>query len=160
MLGDVARGDDPSGGRQALRSAPTVATLFDRFLDEYVDQHCKPTTARDYRSVVRRFIRPKLGPLRVADVTRTDIIAFHHALRETPYQANRTASMLSKLFNLAEDWGLRQSGPTLPAGSRKTAMRKRNGICLTTSKSASVMSCRTRWRMAQSPSMPFRLFCY
>jgi hypothetical protein len=31
-------------------------------------------------------------------------------LRETPYQANRAASMLSKLFNLAEDWGLRQAG--------------------------------------------------
>lgn len=110
FLGDVARGDDPSRDRQAVRRAPTVAALCDRFLDEYVDQHCKPTTARDYRSIMRRFIRPKLGPMRVADVTRADIIAFHHALRDTPYQANRAASMLSKLFNLAEDWGLRQSG--------------------------------------------------
>ncbi|WP_171174910.1 site-specific integrase [Ruegeria sp. HKCCD8929] len=110
LLGDVARGADPSAEKQAKMRAPTVAGLCDRFLEEYVDQHCKPTTARDYHSIIRRFIRPRLGPLPIAEVTRADVVAFHHALRETPYQANRAASMLSKLFNLAEDWGLRQAG--------------------------------------------------
>ncbi|MCR9148488.1 MAG: integrase arm-type DNA-binding domain-containing protein, partial [Rhodobacteraceae bacterium] len=101
FLGDVARGSDPSAMRQAKRRAPTVAGLCDRFLEEYVDEHCKPTTARDYRSIIRRLIRPKLGPLQIAEVTRADVVAFHHSLRQTPYQANRAASMLSKLFNLA-----------------------------------------------------------
>lgn len=110
LLGDVAHGSDPSAERQSKRSAPTVAGLCDRFLEEYVDQHCKPATARDYRSIMRRFIRPRLGPLAIAEVTRADVVAFHHALQDTPYQANRAASMLSKLFNLAEDWGLRQAG--------------------------------------------------
>jgi integrase len=110
LLGDVARGADPSAEKQAKRRAPTVAGLCDRFLEEYVDQHCKPTTARDYRSIIHRFIRPHLGTLPIAEVARADVVAFHHALRGTPYQANRAASMLSKLFNLAEDWGLRQAG--------------------------------------------------
>lgn len=110
LLGDIARGGDPSAEKQANRHAPTVAGLCDRFLDEYVDQHCKPTTARDYRSIIRRFIRPRLGPIQIAEVTRADVVSFHNALRDTPYQANRAASMLSKLFNMAEDWGLRQSG--------------------------------------------------
>lgn len=110
LLGTVACGEDPSAEKQAKRRAPTVAGLCDRFLDEYVELHCKPTTARDYRSIIRRFIRPRLGPLLIADVTRADVVAFHHALRDTPYQANRAASMLSKLFNMAEDWGLRSAG--------------------------------------------------
>ena len=114
LLGSVARGTDPSTERQDKRRAPTVSGLCDRFLEEYVEMHCKPKTARDYHSIIRRFIRPRLGPLPIAEVTRADVVAFHHALRETPYQANRAASMLSKLFNLAEDWGLRQSG-TNPA---------------------------------------------
>lgn len=114
LLASVARGNDPSAQRQAKRHAPTVAGLCDRFLEEYVAQHCKPTTARDYQSIIRRFIRPKLGPIAIAEVTRADVVAFHHDLRSTPYQANRAASMLSKLFNLAEDWGLRQAG-TNPA---------------------------------------------
>ncbi|MBD3676958.1 MAG: tyrosine-type recombinase/integrase [Rhodobacteraceae bacterium] len=110
LLGDVARGSDPSAERQAQRSAPTVAGLCERFLDEYVSQHCKPATARDYHSVIRRLIRPKLGALAIAEVTRADVVTFHHDLRETPYQANRAAAMLSKMFNTAEDWGLRQAG--------------------------------------------------
>ncbi len=110
LLGDVAHGSDPSAQRQAKRSAPTVNGLCDRFLEEYAGQHLKPATARDYQSIIRRFIRPRLGPLAIAEVTRADVVAFHHALRDTPYQANRAASMLSKLFNLAEDWGLRQAG--------------------------------------------------
>ncbi|WP_299889310.1 hypothetical protein [uncultured Ruegeria sp.] len=38
------------------------------------------------------------------------MLAFHHGLRETPYQANRAAVMLSKLFDPADDWGSRQPG--------------------------------------------------
>lgn len=110
LLAAVARGQDPSAIRHAKRHAPTIAGLCDRFLEDYVDQHCKPTTARDYRSIIRRFIRPQLGPIAIAEVTRADVVAFHHGLRGTPYQANRAASMLSKLFNLAEDWGLRPAG--------------------------------------------------
>ena len=110
LLAAVARGEDPSAIRHAKRHAPTIAGLCDRFLEEYVDEHCKPTTARDYRSIIRRFIRPQLGPIAIAEITRADVVAFHHGLRSTPYQANRAASMLSKLFNLAEDWGLRPAG--------------------------------------------------
>ena len=110
LLAAVARGEDPSAIRHAKRHAPTIAGLCDRFLEEYVDEHCKPTTARDYRSIIRRFIRPQLGPIAIAEITRADVVAFHHGLRGTPYQANRAASMLSKLFNLAEDWGLRPAG--------------------------------------------------
>ena len=45
---------------------------------------------------------PRLGARRVAD-----IVALHHALRATPYQANRTVQILSRLFTLSEVWGLR-----------------------------------------------------
>ncbi|PCJ74358.1 MAG: integrase [Rhodobacteraceae bacterium] len=114
LLGEVAKGGDPSEDRQSRLKAPTVAALSERFLIEYVAEHCKPMTARDYKSIVRRCINPHLGPRKVADITRADIVNLHHALRETPYQANRSLSVLSKMFNLAEDWGLRTGG-TNPA---------------------------------------------
>ncbi len=31
-------------------------------------------------------------------------------MRDKPYQANRTLGVLSKMFNLAEVWGLRRDG--------------------------------------------------
>ena len=41
---------------------------------------------------------------------RRDIAELHHKARATPYQANRTLGVLSKMFNLAEVWGLRPDG--------------------------------------------------
>ncbi|MEP3055802.1 Arm DNA-binding domain-containing protein [Ascidiaceihabitans sp.] len=47
-LGEVAHGADPAEARQSKRRAPTVAALCDRFIEEYAEQHCKPTTVRGY----------------------------------------------------------------------------------------------------------------
>jgi len=42
----------------------------------------------------------------IQDVTRADVAALHPKLSaDAPYQANRVLSLLSKLFNTAEDWG-------------------------------------------------------
>ena len=40
----------------------------------------------------------------------SDIAVLHHDLRDTPYQANRTLGILSKMFNLAELWDMRPDG--------------------------------------------------
>ena len=115
LLGDVAKGQDPSGTRQARRQAPTVAALCERFITDYAERHCKPSTVRDYASSARRFVVPQLGPMLIEEVTRADVAALHHKVSEkTPYQANRVLSMISKMFNTAEDWGLRAEG-TNPA---------------------------------------------
>ena len=84
--------------------------LGKRFLDEYVSSHCKPSTAEEYRRSVALFIDPRIGKRRVPDIERSDIAALHHDLRSIPYQANRTLGVLSKIFNLAELWGLRPDG--------------------------------------------------
>ncbi|WP_227512351.1 tyrosine-type recombinase/integrase [Tritonibacter mobilis] len=53
---------------------------------------------------------PALGSFKVVDVERRDIAELHHKFRDKPYQANRTLGVLSKMFNLAEIWGLRPDG--------------------------------------------------
>jgi integrase len=60
--------------------------------------------------MLRCYVVPTLGKLKIVDVTRADIAKIHHALREKPYEANRCLSLCSKLFNLAEEWGLRPDG--------------------------------------------------
>jgi integrase len=47
---------------------------------------------------------------KVVAVTRADIASLHHAMRATPGAANRVLSLLSKMFTLAEQWGLRPEG--------------------------------------------------
>ena len=110
MLGQVAGGHDPVEEMTLERLAPTVSDLCDRFLELHVAVHVKPSTARDYASTIRRMIRPAIGTFRVSDVLRRDIANLHYRFRDTPIQANRMLSVLSKMFSIAELWGLRADG--------------------------------------------------
>jgi integrase len=46
----------------------------------------------------------------VTGITRADVAKFQHDLRHIPYQANRCLEVVSKMFSLAEMWGLRPDG--------------------------------------------------
>ena len=46
----------------------------------------------------------------MAALARRDIAGLHHRMRPTPGAANRVLALLSKMFNLAEQWGLRPDG--------------------------------------------------
>ena len=107
IITDARAGKNPAGRRS---KAPTMRALGERFLEQYVSDHCKPSTAKDYRHSVEMLINPRVGNLRVPDVQRSDIAALHHDMRGTPYQANRTLAVLSKMMNLAELWELRPDG--------------------------------------------------
>lgn len=110
IIADAKAGQDPSAEHARMRKSPTMKELGRRFLDEYVPTHCRATTEREYKRSVELFINPEIGTRKVIDIERADIAKIHHGLREKPYQANRTLGVLSKMFNLAEIWGLRADG--------------------------------------------------
>src|SRR5690606_35399910 len=107
LLGLVAAGKDPATAREADRAADTMSELAKRFMSEHVTAKRKGRTADGYQDILDRLILPRLGRMKTADVTRADVAKLHHALRATPYQANRALAVLSKMFNLAEVWGER-----------------------------------------------------
>ena len=106
---DIDRGRDPVGEREEARSAPTVAELTDRYLAE----HAAP---KKNRAPLRRTAQctaarvTGIGSLRVAAVTRDDIARLHSTMKDSPIGANRVLSLLSKMFSLAEIWGMRSHG--------------------------------------------------
>ena len=69
-------GEDAIAECQESRLALTVAALADRFEAEHVPK-LQPTTAKDYRSMLRAHIRPRLGNMKVADLRRSDIERLH-----------------------------------------------------------------------------------
>ncbi len=109
-LAEVAQGNDPSQRRAEVRAAPTVSDLCDRYMTEHAETRKKKTSVRNDRRLVDTHLIPALGKKKVASVTRADIAALHHSLRGTPYEANRMMAMTSKMFSLAERWGLRPDG--------------------------------------------------
>ena len=101
---------DLSGRDLRDAKAPTVAEPGRRFLDEYVTDHCKPNTKRQYRKMVEGYILPRLGTRRVPDVQRIDVASLHHDMRATPTNANRMLATLSRMFAAAELWQMRPDG--------------------------------------------------
>ena len=110
LLGLVAGGADPAAVKSKQREAETIADLAARFLAEHLKTKRKERTVAEYQRLLDRLILPAIGMKKVADVTRADIARLHHACRDTPYQANRVLAVLSKMFNLAEMWGIRPDG--------------------------------------------------
>jgi hypothetical protein len=105
IIGATKNGEDPAARRRAERHAITVTKLA-----QHIDIRLKPSTAKGYKRMLERFVLPTLGHYRVTEVTRPAIAKFHHDLRHIPYDANRCLEMISKMFNLAEMWGLRPEG--------------------------------------------------
>lgn len=110
VMGLVAKGDNPAEEISQHRQTPTIAALCERFFKAHVLENCKLSTQGEYRRAIDLFINPTIGAFKTVDVERKDIAALHQKHRDKPYQANRTLGVLSKMFNLAEVWGLRPDG--------------------------------------------------
>jgi integrase len=125
IIAAARNGDDPAAERDAERKTITVKELAERFDKEHVSVRVKETTAKGYRRLIERTILPALGRHRVTEVTRADIAKLHHDLRHIPYEANRCLEVISKMFSLAEMWGLRPDGSNPRKHIKKYTEEKR-----------------------------------
>ncbi|HEJ5051341.1 tyrosine-type recombinase/integrase [Pseudomonas aeruginosa] len=122
-MSEVRRGGDPSAAKAAARSAPTVKELCVKFMEDYSKVRNKPSTQEGYQGAIDRNIIPMLGRMKVQDVKRLDVAAMMKKMAHKPADANRTFSVMRRMFNLAEVWGYRPDGtnpcrhvPTFPNG--------------------------------------------
>ena len=107
LIAKAKNGGDPAAEHDAERKATTVKELGQRFLSQYVPNHCKPSTQAEYKRSVELFINPFFSSRRVRSLTTADVAELHGSMAHIPYQANRTLGVLSKMLNLAETWEIR-----------------------------------------------------
>lgn len=122
---ELAKGRDPAEKTLQLRHSPTVSLLCDRFRDEYVKIHKKPSGHWIDDLYIDKYIKPALGGLKTISVSHKDIVKFHLSLKETPVQANRIVAVLSKMFSLAESWDLRTPNSNPVKGIQKYKEEKK-----------------------------------
>lgn len=111
ILSDVVRGADPVAAHKEIRNAPDVSALAQRYLQEHAEPKKRSSSVKNDRTYLDRHIIPRLGSMKVHEVRPQDIQALHNSLADTPYQANRVLSLVSKMFSLSLRWQLRPDNP-------------------------------------------------
>lgn len=107
----ILDGHDPLEEREQDRSQPTMNELAADYLERHALPHKRPSSVRNDHQMIDNIIRPRLGSLRVTAVSQRDIESLLTAFKSVPYRANRTRSLLSKMFSLAIEWKWRLDNP-------------------------------------------------
>jgi integrase len=110
ILGDLARGSDPTQAGRRHRKAPTFADLSERWLTEHAFVH-KRTGERDRQALA--LYLSVWNNRRVLEITRADVERLHARIGENHgrYTANRTLALLSAMFGKAVAWGVMDNNP-------------------------------------------------
>jgi len=107
----IDMGEDPLGELKEEREAKTMKDLCERFKEEHLPKK-RPATQRDYAALIDREILPAMKNKKVAAIEFSDVDALHRKIsKRAPYLANRTVSILSKMFALAIKWRWRGDNP-------------------------------------------------
>jgi integrase len=78
---------------------------IEEFYQDHVLLKLKPTTQKDMRYMIDKYLIPSFGQLTLAEVTHNQVRSFHTRLgSKHPYRANRVLALFSKFFSwLAPD---------------------------------------------------------
>lgn len=122
-LGDIAKGVDIHAIREGKKQRLTVNELAERYMLEYAEPNKKQSSVKTDRSNLENHVLPFFGDFLVNDVSVEDINRFLLNLSKGKVAkpiisnpkggaevkggegvANRCRALLSKMFNLAEQW--------------------------------------------------------
>lgn len=127
MLASFKEGGEPRTSKASKKLEPYMGDLAKRFTSEHIMTRCKPKTRSEYSFHLERDIIPFFANKRVSEVTRADVSNLQHSIsiERTQDAANRVIKILSKMFNLAEVWGLRAEGTNPCRHVKKFKMQHR-----------------------------------
>ena len=109
-LHDISEGKNPVSTKVEERQAETFKALT----EEYIERYAKPNKKswREDQRIIKYDLLPYFGAIRAKEITRKDVTALLERKATTsPVQANRTRSLLNKIFRWAIPKGYVEHNP-------------------------------------------------
>ncbi len=125
LLGDIAKGEDPSANARMQKNFRTVSDLAKEYLKSHAKIKKTPKGYKEDEYFLNEIILKKYGRLNIEKISTLDLQKIHAELQETPYKANKLRDLLSKMFNLAIQWGWRSDNPVKGVEKYKEYKRHR-----------------------------------
>ena len=126
-LAQIAMGEDPFAAKSAQRTVPTFATFMAERYMPFVKGYKRSWDCDD--SLLRNHLLPALGKKYLDEITKHDVVVFHHGMRAKGYApgtCNRCLIMLRYAMNLAIKWEIPgiSSNPTKNAALLENNSKK------------------------------------
>jgi len=143
---EIDAGGDPLATRGALREAPRVSDLINRYVEVHLP-HLAALNSADQRSMMKKFISPAWSRMLVTEVLAYDVELLLTKVAEgrarpakqrpnnrarklqgakpTPVRANRVGEVVRKMFAYAVKWGWREDNPAMGFRRRMETPRER-----------------------------------
>ena len=110
FIASIKAGEEPARPQSPPDAGPRIADVAERYMKEHVAVRCKPSTARGCRYTLDKYLLPAFGARALGSIGREEVATLQYRLHKTPIMANRVVDMLSRLFNMAEAWGIAPEG--------------------------------------------------
>ena len=110
VIASIKAGEEPVRPQSPPDAGPTIAEVAERYMKEHVAVRCKPSTAIGCRYALDKYLLPAFGTRALGSIGREEVATLQYGLHKTPIMANRIVDMLSRLFNMAEAWGIAPEG--------------------------------------------------
>jgi integrase len=164
-LNDISGGTNPITSKIEERSAET----FKAVAEEYIERYAKPNKKswEEDQRIIDHDLLPYFGAIRAKEITRKDITAILERKATTsPVQANRTRSLLNKIFRWAIPKGYVENNPVylteLPGGKeserdRVLTEKEIKQVWLALNKLREGDKAHRKYRMLSAASLKLRL---
>jgi hypothetical protein len=114
LAGQIVKGENPAEAKRSARRGHATEKTVNELLDAFmVDREAKKKirTVDEYRRLLNKDVRPKIGAKRLSHLERADVSALHRAMSDRPYMANNTLKTLRAAFAFGIAEGMLSANP-------------------------------------------------
>ncbi|MEM9572718.1 MAG: site-specific integrase [Pseudomonadota bacterium] len=125
LIAKIDGGGDPSAMRTQAQKELTLGEFWRIYLERHAWPHKAPRSVVEDESLWRNHLSPRWSSRKLSSLRREELQRLHAKLSDRPSAANRLLCLVSKMFNLAIDWGFVSDNPARGIKKYREAPRER-----------------------------------